>query len=90
MLFQCGRLEGLHLPYVSLVRATGVGRLSGGGGVGVVGGVLTVYWGYVRQLNDGRTLPMERAMKVIDQDTQLSSFSSHKLFSALLLIRIRL
>ncbi len=31
MLFQCGRLEGLHLPYVSLVRATGVGRLSGGG-----------------------------------------------------------
>lgn len=32
MLFQCGRLEGLHLPYVSLVRATGVGRLSGGRG----------------------------------------------------------
>lgn len=44
--------------------------------------------GYVRQLNDGRTLTMEKAMKGIDQDTQVSSFSSHKLFSALLLIRL--
>lgn len=45
MLFQCGRLEGLHLPYVSLVRATGVGRLSGGEG-------LVLWEGFSRFIGD--------------------------------------
>lgn len=58
MLFQCGRLEGLSLPYVSIVRATGVGRIWGGEGVGgALGVVFSRFIGGIRKAIKRRTNP---------------------------------
>lgn len=80
MLFQCGRLEGLLLAYVSLVGATSVGRI-GTGFSRFIGG-------YTRQLNDGRNLMMERNRS--RHPSIECCFLAIKLFSALLLISLDL
>ena len=83
MLFQCVRLEGLPLVYVLLMGATGVGGL----GPQFYGGVFSrVIWGYARQLNDRRNLTMGKEQ--VKRSKYRVFFSGHKLFSALLLIRL--